>query len=72
MAGDAQPSAVRNAFDERLIAALRRWADDVAKAADAGDARVAVIAGAGPVFSAGADLAWMQRHARLHARGQPA
>ena len=53
--------AVRNAFDERLIAALRAWADDVTRAADAGEARVAVIAGAGPVFSAGADLAWMQR-----------
>jgi methylglutaconyl-CoA hydratase len=53
--------AVRNAFDERLIAALHAWAADVAKAADAGEARVAVIAGAGPVFSAGADLAWMQR-----------
>ena len=53
--------AVRNAFDERLIAALRFWADDVSRAADAGEARVAVLAGAGPVFSAGADLAWMQR-----------
>ena len=52
---------VRNAFDERVIAALRAWADDVAKAADAGEVRVAVIAGAGPVFSAGADLGWMQR-----------
>ncbi len=53
--------AVRNAFDERLIGALRAWAADVARAADAGEARVAVIAGAGPVFSAGADLAWMLR-----------
>jgi methylglutaconyl-CoA hydratase len=53
--------AVRNAFDERLIAALRAWVEDVTRAADAGEARVAVIAGAGPVFSAGADLAWMQR-----------
>ena len=53
--------AVRNAFDERLIAALQAWADDVTRAADAGEARVAVIAGAGPIFSAGADLAWMQR-----------
>lgn len=53
--------AVRNAFDETLIAALRAWADDVARAADAGAVRVAVLAGAGPVFSAGADLAWMQK-----------
>jgi methylglutaconyl-CoA hydratase len=52
---------VRNAFDERVIAALTAWAADVARAADAGDVRVAVIAGAGPVFSAGADLAWMQK-----------
>jgi methylglutaconyl-CoA hydratase len=53
--------AVRNAFDEALIAALSGWADDVARAADAGEVREAVMAGAGPVFSAGADLAWMQR-----------
>jgi methylglutaconyl-CoA hydratase len=53
--------AVRNAFDERLVAALQAWAVDVTLAADAGEARVAVIAGIGPVFSAGADLAWMQR-----------
>ena len=52
---------VRNAFDERVIAALTGWADDVARAADAGEVRVAVIAGAGAVFSAGADLAWMQK-----------
>jgi methylglutaconyl-CoA hydratase len=52
---------VRNAFDERVIAALTAWAGDVARAADAGEVRVAVIAGAGPVFSAGADLAWMQK-----------
>ena len=53
--------AVRNAFDEPLIAALHAWATEVTRAADAGQARVAVIAGAGPVFSAGADLAWMRR-----------
>jgi methylglutaconyl-CoA hydratase len=53
--------AVRNAFDERLIAALHAWAAAVTLAADAGEARVAVLAGAGPVFSAGADLGWMQR-----------
>ena len=53
--------AVRNAFDEALIAALRQWTEDVRRAADVGEARVAVLAGAGPVFSAGADLAWMRR-----------
>ena len=52
---------VRNAFDERVIAALTAWAREVARAADAGDVRVAVIAGAGKTFSAGADLNWMQR-----------
>jgi methylglutaconyl-CoA hydratase len=52
---------VRNAFDERLIAALSAWAADVAAAADAGDVRLAILAGAGPTFSAGADLAWMQK-----------
>jgi len=52
---------VRNAFDERVIAALTAWAADVARAADAGEVRVAVIAGAGKTFSAGADLGWMQR-----------
>jgi methylglutaconyl-CoA hydratase len=52
---------VRNAFDERVIAALTAWAADVTRGADAGEVRVAVIAGAGKTFSAGADLAWMQR-----------
>ena len=52
---------VRNAFDERVIAALTAWAADVARAADAGEVRIAVIAGAGKAFSAGADLTWMQR-----------
>jgi methylglutaconyl-CoA hydratase len=49
---------VRNAFNEELIQELTRWAD--ATAAD-GDARCVVLAGAGPVFCAGADLAWMSR-----------
>jgi methylglutaconyl-CoA hydratase len=53
--------AVRNAFDERLIAALQAFAAEVTEAADAGRVRVAVLAGNGSVFSAGADLAWMQR-----------
>jgi methylglutaconyl-CoA hydratase len=52
---------VRNAFDERVIGALTAWAADVARGADAGECRVAVLAGAGKTFSAGADLAWMQR-----------
>ena len=33
--------------------------------------RVAVLAGAGKVFCAGADLAWMSKMVGLHARGEP-
>lgn len=50
---------VRNAFNEELIAELSAWA----AAAGASGARVAVLSGAGKVFSAGADLAWMSRMA---------
>jgi len=49
---------VRNAFNEELIARLTEWAESVK--AD-GPARVAVLAGAGKVFSAGADLTWMSK-----------
>ncbi|MGD9904019.1 MAG: enoyl-CoA hydratase-related protein [Vicinamibacterales bacterium] len=52
--------AVRNAFNDAVIAELHRWAD--AAAADPA-LRVVVLAGAGPVFSAGADAAWMARMA---------
>jgi methylglutaconyl-CoA hydratase len=52
---------VRNAFNEELIGRLTAWADDVARAADRGEVRVGVLAGAGPVFCAGADLNWMRR-----------
>ena len=51
---------VRNAFNEQLIAELAAWAHAVV--ADRG-VRVAVLAGAGPVFCAGADLTWMSRMA---------
>jgi methylglutaconyl-CoA hydratase len=49
---------VRNAFNEQMIAELTAWtaamnADD--------DVRVAVLDGAGKVFSAGADITWMAR-----------
>jgi methylglutaconyl-CoA hydratase len=50
---------VRNAFNEHLIDELRRWAEGVAEES----VRVAVIAGAGKVFCAGADLAWMSKMA---------
>jgi methylglutaconyl-CoA hydratase len=49
---------VRNAFDETLIAELTSWAAETAKDSDA---RVAVLGGAGKVFSAGADLTWMSK-----------
>jgi methylglutaconyl-CoA hydratase len=53
---------VRNAFNEELIAQLTSWAESVAAGASRPDApRVAVLAGAGKVFSAGADLTWMSK-----------
>jgi methylglutaconyl-CoA hydratase len=48
--------AVRNAFNEELIAELTAWAESVTAT---GPARVAVLSGAGKVFCAGADLTWM-------------
>ncbi|MGE0359658.1 MAG: enoyl-CoA hydratase-related protein [Vicinamibacterales bacterium] len=51
---------VRNAFNDAVIAELQRWADSAA--ADPA-LRVVVLGGAGPVFSAGADAAWMARMA---------
>lgn len=49
---------VRNAFNEELIAELTAWAESVTAK---GPARVAVLAGAGKVFCAGADLTWMSK-----------
>src|SRR3954449_8527994 len=48
---------VRNAFDEALIAELTTWAESVTTST----ARAAVLAGAGRVFCAGADLTWMSK-----------
>jgi methylglutaconyl-CoA hydratase len=50
--------AVRNALNSEVIAELGRWADEMR-----GDSRTraAVLSGAGPVFSAGADVDWMAR-----------
>src|SRR5687767_13470227 len=47
----------RNAFNEELITELRNWAETVPATA----ARVAILAGAGKAFCAGADLHWMSR-----------
>src|SRR6185436_5041257 len=51
---------VRNAFNEQVIAELAEWAGR-AKADKM--LRVVVLAGAGKVFSAGADAAWMAKMA---------
>src|SRR6266498_5791293 len=49
---------VRNAFDEALIEELTRAFSDAA--ADP-QTRVVVLSGEGPVFCAGADIAWMRK-----------
>jgi len=51
---------VRNAFDDALIASLRKTFDELG-----GDpsVRVVVLGGNGPAFCAGADLNWMKRMA---------
>ncbi len=49
---------VRNAFNEALIAELTAWAESAAPTAAE---RVAVLAGAGRMFCAGADVNWMSR-----------
>lgn len=48
----------RNAFDDRMAAALEQVFHDLA---DRDDLRIVVIGGEGSVFCAGADLAWMRR-----------
>jgi methylglutaconyl-CoA hydratase len=52
--------AVRNAFNEQVIGELADWAG---RAGDDQGLRAVVIAGAGTVFSAGADAEWMARMA---------
>jgi len=51
---------VRNAFNPTLIAEIEGWARSAARHAGL---RVAVLAGAGKAFSAGADLEWMAQSA---------
>ena len=48
---------VRNAFNEHVIAELTEWT----KSVSGSGARVAVLAGAGKAFCAGADLTWMSK-----------
>ena len=49
---------VRNAFNQELIGQLTAWAESIRAG---GRSRVAVLAGAGKVFCAGADLTWMSK-----------
>jgi len=49
---------VRNAFNEEMIEELTAFAASVT---DDGSIRAVVLRGAGPVFSAGADVQWMSR-----------
>jgi methylglutaconyl-CoA hydratase len=51
---------LRNAFNDRVIVELTRWAEAIAVDRDV---RVVVIDGAGKVFCAGADLSWMAQTA---------
>src|SRR5438093_339758 len=53
---------VRNAFNEDVIGELTDWAADIRQAP--GDLRVVVLAGAGPMFCAGADVTWMSKMVR--------
>ena len=55
---------VRNAFNEHVIAELAAWAADARAAAQRGEVRAVVIAGAGKTFCAGADVAWMAKTVR--------
>lgn len=52
--------AVRNAFNEELIADLTTWAASVPTD---GSVRVVILRGAGASFCAGADLQWMSKMA---------
>jgi methylglutaconyl-CoA hydratase len=52
---------VRNAFNEHVIAELTAWAEATGAAALDRSVRVAVIAGAGKSFCAGADVNWMAK-----------
>jgi methylglutaconyl-CoA hydratase len=55
---------VRNAFNEHVIAELTDWACRTRDAAVKHEVRVVVMAGAGKVFCAGADVTWMAKTVR--------
>jgi len=50
---------VRNAFNPAVITELSEWTSQAAQAFVSGDIRAVVLTGAGKVFCAGADAAWM-------------
>jgi len=52
---------VRNAFNEHVIAELTDWAARTRERAERREVRAVVIAGAGKVFCAGADVTWMSK-----------
>jgi methylglutaconyl-CoA hydratase len=52
---------VRNAFNDHVIAELTEWATQAAAAPVAARPRVVVLAGAGKMFCAGADVTWMAK-----------
>src|SRR3954465_9822782 len=52
---------VRNAFNEQVIAEVTSWAAETREAAARRDIGVVVLSGAGKVFCAGADVAWMAK-----------
>jgi methylglutaconyl-CoA hydratase len=60
--------AVHNAFDASVIAELRSTFAGLAREAPE-DLRVVVLAGDGPTFCAGADIAWMRAAMRLDVEG---
>lgn len=63
----ARPEA-HNAFDASLIAELRTTFSILARES-AADLRAVVLAGDGPSFSAGADIAWMRAAMKLDVEG---
>src|SRR6476646_3652551 len=52
---------VRNAFNDEVIGELTAWAQATREAGQRGDIRVVVLAGAGKLFCAGADVNWMSK-----------
>ena len=58
----------RNAFNEEVIAELTDWATQVGERTASDGPRVAVLAGSGKAFCAGADVAWMAKTVNYSAR----